>query len=895
MQLCKLMKTRTYFLWLALAALITLALRLPFLRCGAFGADVTIFYDEVNYVWLASSLANGDTYADTLWAWTRAPGVALLLLLLSWLRGLPPELVICDFQVVQSVLWVGMLLPLSWISVTLFGRRVAVVAALLLATLPLAAAMSLLVYSETLFSAGTLVTVAALLRHNRHPHPKWLVLAGVAAGLAALSRSAMLPMLPIFALWVAFPGNPFGTAVHAPITNRPPLIRWSMRSFQLLRHQLRLLPPIIFLACSVLTIAPWTVRNYLTYGGIILIDTTGAYTLWANNKVTDVTVVLAMHAVSDNPVERQRYAMEQARRAILSDPARFVRKVALGMVEAWRPTRFESAWGSLTEVLQRSRPAAILGQVWALTSALLPLALLGIVCAPHPDVVAGRYRLVILALAASFALVIGVTHYEDRYRLPFLILLLPHAAWCLAHPQALLRTLRHPPALVTLALIIALIPYYSPYLWPDQVRHAQALALHGRGLLRATWGDIAGALHDQQQAARLEPQFHAAGVTAARLAVAMDDLATAEELLRAVLANARKAWDVSPEAIVLLQHVLLQQGRTAEAIGLDEQHFIAGRRRAEVLAWQQGPAPSSSLAVGDLDLGLVQGFYVREQHDTGAFRWSRPHARLLLAGDGDLVCLRLNAARPPDLPAPIVRLRARLPAAGGRRVELGTIHPPRYGWAETCVPLPTRLSAETLELHLHTPAYNPRLDSPRLDSRNLGVAVAEAWLTSEPLSLDAATGLRLDRLVAHADAPSTAAWQLIGATGTFTATPGAVLPLTLWWRGAQPPSVDTFTFLHLRNRQGTTIADYNAPLAGGQFPQPWVAGEPLLDQTALTLPADLAPGRYRLVGGAFDPTTGAVLVQADLGEVEASFRGQGTGDRGQETGAELFVYSLPIR
>lgn len=203
-------------------------------------------------------------------------------------------------------------------------------------------------------------------------------------------------------------------------------------------------------------------------------------------------------------------------------------------------------------------------------------------------------------------------------------------------------------------------------------------------------------------------------------------------------------------------------------------------------------------------------------------------------------------------------------------MELGTIHPPRHGWAEACVPLPTRLEAQTLELHLHTPAYNPRLDSPRLDSRNLGVAVAEAWLQHGPRSLDAATGLRLDRPASHADTPSTATWQLIGATGTVTATPGTVLPLTLWWRGAQPPPADTFTFLHLRDSQGTTIADYNAPLAGGQFPQPWVAGEPLLDPAALALPADLAPGRYRLVGGAFDPATGAVLVQADLGEVVAS-------------------------
>jgi len=35
----------------------------------------------------------------------------------------------------------------------------------------------------------------------------------------------------------------------------------------------------------------------------------------------------------------------------------------------------------------------------------------------------------------------------------------------------------------------------------------------------------------------------------------------------------------------------------------------------------------------------------------------------------------------------------------------------------------------------------------------------------------------------------------------------------------------------------------------------------------LPLAADLAPGTYRLVGGAFDPTTGAVLTRVDLGEV----------------------------
>ena len=61
------------------------------------------------------------------------------------------------------------------------------------------------------------------------------------------------------------------------------------------------------------------------------------------------------------------------------------------------------------------------------------------------------------------------------------------------------------------------------------------------------------------------------------------------------------------------------------------------------------------------------------------------------------------------------------------------------------------------------------------------------------------------------------------------------------------------------------MAGYNAPLAGDQRPRPWAVAEPLLDQAALALPANLAPGQYRLVGGAFDLASGARLAQADLG------------------------------
>ncbi len=881
------MKTlQSYRLGLTLALLLLLALRLPLLRCGAFGADVPGFNDEVNYITQARSLLAGDTYADTVEAWMRAPLPALLLMSLAWLRGQIPELVICDFQVIQLGLWVGLLLLLARLAALLFGRRTALVTAFLVALLPETALLSILVYSDTLFTAGLVVTVTLLLNYVRRPHYSQLILAGIVAGLAALARPTMLPLLPVLMLWIAVAG----TSQPVPRLHWHQFKAWIVATVQTLYTQrplrrqgegwvpLRLLPPLIFLTCCLLTIAPWTLRNYLTYGGLILIDTTGPVNLWIDNSpATHAEVAEAIIAVSPNPVERQRFASEQAWAAMLADPQRLLRKWGCDFFGAWYPRSFSGTYRIWNAVLQAPVQASLLTQLNMLQPLVLLLLPLGLAFAPYGIDGTTRYRPVVIGLALCYTFMMMLTHFEWRYRTPFLLLLLPYAAWCLAHPQALWHSLQRPLAWGLLVGIVTMIPAAASLLWPLQWHNAYALLLHGRGLLRAGWHDHAGALADQRAAAALQPGLREARVAAAHLTAIQGDHADAVQQLHAILADIPRYFHDAPDAVVALQQMLLFQERLDEAARLDRQLSIRARVQAETLIWRQALPPGSLLRLGTNDLGLVQGFYVYQDTDDNQFRWSRPHARLLLAGAGDFVCLRLNAARPSDLPAPTVRLSARMPTAGGRLIELATLHPPRQGWARLCAPLTTLTPTDGLELHLNVAAYNPRAHGAHRDTRNLGVAVTEAWLQANPLMLDTATGLLLDRLVPEADSQPTTTLHLIGVTGTFTATPGAVLPLTLWWRGAQPPPADTFTFLHLRNSQGTTIAAYNAPLAGGQFPHPWVAGEPLLDQAALALPADLAPGRYRLVGGAFDPTTGTVFVQADLGEVEASFRGQGSG------------------
>jgi len=237
---------------------------------------------------------------------------------------------------------------------------------------------------------------------------------------------------------------------------------------------------------------------------------------------------------------------------------------------------------------------------------------------------------------------------------------------------------------------------------------------------------------------------------------------------------------------------------------------------------------------------------------------------MLLAGPGQYACLRATANRPPDTPAPLVQLSARLD--GGAAVALAPIRPPRQGWAWLCAPLPAPADVtktRQIELDLRVPTYSPFAAGLDNDARDLGLAISDAELRAGPLALDPESGLLLD-YAAVAPEPSEGL-RLLGISGVARGKPGANVPITLWWRAAQSPAPGVFTFLHLLDAAGQKVAEYNAPLAGDQRPRPWVAAEPLLDQAALVLPANLAPGQYRLIGGAFDLASGARLAQADLG------------------------------
>ncbi len=86
--------------------------------------------------------------------------------------------------------------------------------------------------------------------------------------------------------------------------------------------------------------------------------------------------------------------------------------------------------------------------------------------------------------------------------------------------------------------------------------------------------------------------------------------------------------------------------------------------------------------------------------------------------------------------------------------------------------------------------------------------------------------------------------------------PGGTLPITLYWWALEKPTQNYRMFLHLcRDCRMPPLANNDGPPLSGLFPagetSSWRAQDPVHDERSLTLPADLAPGRYTLLLGVY--------------------------------------------
>ena len=390
--------------WLAVA--VGIAARLAF----AFGYWVgkPLTHDEREYLLLAANVAAGRGFVHLQADGTPAPGEhfgrapvypVFLAGLLRATREEPGggEALLRTIRVAQSALGGAVVWLVAWLAGRAAGPRASVAGAWLAALYPPLVWTPAYIWSETLFSVVALGCVAVLTAS-----PRSLLrcaAAGALAGLAVLTRPAMLFFLPLAALWLAWNREWRGLAA-------------------------------LGLACAVV-IAPWTARNAREYGRFVLVASEGGITFWTGNH----PLAIGEGDLAANPqLKRQNVAL-RARHPGLSPEAlepiyyrealQFIRE----QPAAWAGLMVRKAFYSVVPVgpSYRLHSALYYGASALSYLAVLPFALLGLMRLAR----AGRLPVPLLLLAASACLVGLVFFPQERFRIPVLdpTLLVMAASW----------------------------------------------------------------------------------------------------------------------------------------------------------------------------------------------------------------------------------------------------------------------------------------------------------------------------------------------------------------------------------------------------------------------------------------------------------------------------------
>jgi 4-amino-4-deoxy-L-arabinose transferase-like glycosyltransferase len=261
-------------------------------------ADVARF---ANYLALMVDVSKINTPADGLATTFRAPGYPVALAAVYALVSFDDR--IAAARLAQTAL-LATIAPLAAAVATSAGasRRYAALAGAAAAFYPILVFYPAALASENLFIPLVALTFLLVLRAGRRPGIASTALAGLALGVAMLTRGTLAPFVLLAGLWLAI------------VVRRP----W--------RHAL-LLWLIAFGIC-----APWSLRNSRLMGGPAFVETTVGYNLYVgyhpdgNGGFVQAVGVPPMMILDD--AERDRVTRQAAIGFIRSDPVEALRRVA---------------------------------------------------------------------------------------------------------------------------------------------------------------------------------------------------------------------------------------------------------------------------------------------------------------------------------------------------------------------------------------------------------------------------------------------------------------------------------------------------------------------------------------------------------------------------------------
>ncbi len=576
--------------------------------------------------------------------------------------------------------------------------------------------------SETLFTFFFAASLLLLLRYAatpQHDTGKRLMLvacAGICYGLATLTRSVTLAFMPVVVLWIV--------AIAFD----------SWRSLRLGASFRAVLRGLLFAACVMLTIAPWTIRNCNAYGRCILVETGLSYNLWAFSEPHESmgTIFKTLESIP-NPADRADEATRRGMERLQEDPTILLRKPWPNWVALWRIKPIQDRF-LLPNYYTDPPPLIFLSALLfddMLYILILSAAIIGITYTLI-------YRTTNLVAWLPIAWVLYIvsttmlTHGEGRYRHFLFPVLIPFAAMTLCHWRAYLRSFSiigggcttHARKVVHVLMSLALIGFA---LYPTVMLYPWKWATGGaaRSIHRLV-GDGAYGMGNIQAAEAAYTRAYSAQKTAdgrlilGDLYLQQGNIHKAEEFYQA-------GWDRKKRYIAAsarVGNVLRMLGREDEARDAFQGYFVS-QQEVTTWSWEHlDPPPTAYVDIGDgLDFGYVGNVYNAEKQQDATARWTNGQGVLRVGNaHAQILTMRIAAPRPQAGPDGLSHGVATVCSTDlCQPVELA----PTWRIVRVLLP-PTSEPTHTVAIH------SPTFVAP--DGRELGVLLdwVRAWNLSGP-------------------------------------------------------------------------------------------------------------------------------------------------------------------
>jgi hypothetical protein len=722
--------------------LLGLALRLWFIQVNVIDPRYSAA-DDGDYYQRALRFAATGIYSDNSWL-IRPPlhvfMFAGLIRIAMWLGdptlGIP---MIRGVHVALSLLTI----PLGYdLARRLFNPLAGLIFAALLAVWFPLVELPALILSEPLFFFLLFYQLWALVRWRDSRRWPWLALAGLFLGLAALARSPALytsTFVVGFLLLTTFDDWRIQQAGW----------RFSLQSlFRSLRGDWPrrfVLRALTFLIPFVLVIAPWTARNYLTYGEFIVVDTLGPVNLWlalsdgVNEGRGEGEGKSVLAAIPQ--ADRQDFVSTEIGRIVREEPWRLVRNFWPHFTHIWKAQFVEDYF---VKVSFFTRP---LRDIWPMGVASdvlwfgFALASTFAFAAPLRE---GHFRWIALGWMAYSALTVMLIHVEPRYLLPiwFFMMLYGSAAlsWLfrggLRIQNSGFRRLGVNAAASSASTSAALPPISAPRRrWHLLGGAALALAFltlvfSYRNYPQIIAQGVQREIHRAQGVAAYQRGDYQTAIAAFKLMLADQpffvDGRTDLARVYLELGDYEGSWEAlgnrqTHRSDVIRGALSREQGDFERArFYFEDAEFRAGEDvQALTLQWLK-PHATNALTLGDgLDFGYLQGFSFGEDlvetgGSTRPYRW--------LQGDGKIV---LPLERPLHEGSSVrLRMTGTLPSDTPLRVSIGdhttTLNVRSGEWRVYRVPVPEELHGQQrITIMLDAPTfvpvqYNPASSDARL-------------------------------------------------------------------------------------------------------------------------------------------------------------------------------------